>query len=130
MRSSGTTWHEPKGGTQTSDVRQATPAQAGLQFTAVDSDPPTHVGPRVFHSGHVRVHIAAVPSQDAALALWRNLADREPDLLSDRNPVIRKRHGSAREPWNLGTGGFQDVAAAENFCRLLRERGPDCTVGL
>jgi hypothetical protein len=79
--------------------------------------------------GDIKVHIAAVPTRLSALALWKNLTDVAPDLLTGRTPVV-KRTGFGRVSWTLGTGGFHDVAAAEQFCQLLRGRGPNCAVGL
>jgi hypothetical protein len=128
LHPSGSLWHESK--TQfAGKVRQATPQQAALQFTQFTDTSPEPPAP-ARSSGRVRVQIAAAPSEGAALALWHNLSDREPDLLADRKPVIRKRRGNTAAPWDLGTGGFQDAAAAEQFCRELRERGPDCAIGL
>ena len=79
--------------------------------------------------GDIKVHIAAVPTRLSALALWKNLTDVAPDLLTGRTPVV-KRTGFGRVSWTLGTGGFHDVAAAEQFCQQLRDRGPNCAVGL
>ena len=79
--------------------------------------------------GDIKVHIAAVPTRLSALALWKNLTDVAPDLLTGRAPVV-KRTGSGRTSWTLGTGGFHDIASAEQFCQLLRNRGPNCAVGL
>jgi Flp pilus assembly protein TadD len=80
--------------------------------------------------GAIKVRIAAVPSQSAALALWQNLTGLVPDLLSGRTPLVKMEKDHGKFAWRLGTGGFQDVAAAEQFCRKLRERGPNCTLGL
>jgi len=80
--------------------------------------------------GAIKVRIAAVPSQSAALALWQNLTGLVPDLLTGRTPLVKMEKDNGKLAWRLGTGGFQDVAAAEQFCRKLRERGPNCTLGL
>jgi hypothetical protein len=80
--------------------------------------------------GTIKVRIAAVPTRSAALTLWQNLAGMVPDLLTGRTPLVRMAKDHGHMGWRLGTGGFQDVAAAEQFCRRLRERGPNCTLGL
>jgi len=80
--------------------------------------------------GQIKVRIAVVPSRSAAMALWQNLAGLVPDLLNGRTPLVRMEKDHGHAAWRLGTGGFQDAAAAEQFCRRLRERGPNCVIGL
>jgi hypothetical protein len=80
--------------------------------------------------GTIHVHIAAVPSRAAALTLWQNLVGMEPDLFNGRKPVVQETKDHGHPAWHLGIGGFQDVASAEQFCKQLRLRGPNCQVGL
>jgi Flp pilus assembly protein TadD len=81
-------------------------------------------------NGTIQVRIASVPNRSAALTLWQNLAGMEPDLFNGRTPVVQEANERGKLEWHLGTGGFHDVASAERFCRQLRLRGPNCTVGL
>jgi Flp pilus assembly protein TadD len=126
-----TSWRETRIPQRLVTMRQPQPQPEAIahQFAAVTADEPPPEPPAV-HSGHVRVRIAAAPTHGAALALWDNLTNREPDLLGDRKPVISRREGGPGGRWRLGASGFQDVSAAENFCRELRARGPECAVGL
>jgi Flp pilus assembly protein TadD len=113
------------------------PPPAPQQVATVDTaPPPSAVGPASVavteptDNGAIRVRIAAVPTQSAALAMWQNLTGLVPDLLTGRTPVVKMDQDNGKPAWRLGTGGFRDVAAAEQFCRKLRERGPNCTLGL
>jgi Flp pilus assembly protein TadD len=118
-------------------VVAAAPSPAPQQVATADTAPaPSAVGPASVavteptDNGAIKVRIAAVPSQSAALALWQNLTGLVPDLLTGRTPLVKMEKDHGKLAWRLGTGGFQDVAAAEQFCRKLRERGPNCTLGL
>jgi Flp pilus assembly protein TadD len=80
--------------------------------------------------GTIKVRIAAVPSRSAALTLWQNLVGMEPDLFNGRTPLVREANERGHLAYHLGIGGFENVAAAEQFCRLVRLRGPNCRIGL
>lgn len=100
-------------------------AKPGASMVPIASMGVTERGP----DGTIMIHIAAVPTRLSALALWRNLTDIAPDLLTGRSPLVI-RTGFGRISWTLGTGGFKDSATAEQFCQQLRDRGPNCDVGL
>jgi len=80
--------------------------------------------------GNIKVSIALVATKSEAAALWQNLAGMLPDLLDGRAPMMKFARDHGRPAWHLGTGGFTDVASAEEFCRQLRGRGHDCAIGL
>jgi Flp pilus assembly protein TadD len=122
------------------EVTPAAPAAASpgaALASANPAAPPAAGGPTTpiaiiepADDGQIKVRIAAVPTRSAALVLWQNLAGMVPDLLNGRSPLVKFTRENGRMAWRLGTGGFRDVAAAEQFCRQLRERGPNCTIGL
>ncbi len=101
----------------------AAPAPGGVEPASMTVTEPSD-------AGKIKVRIAAVPTRSAAMTLWQNLAGIAPDLLTGRTPLVRMARDNGHTSWHLGTGGFQDVAAAEQFCRKLRERGPNCAIGL
>jgi len=79
--------------------------------------------------GTIVVRFAAVPSRSDAMAVWKQMAGDVPDLLSGRSPVLAMA-ADQDAPWTIGTGGFQDKAAAQAFCDELRARAQSCAVGL
>jgi Flp pilus assembly protein TadD len=80
--------------------------------------------------GRIEVRIATVPTRPAAMTFWQNLTGMAPHLLTGHMPLVRFTKEQGHAAWRLGTDGFQDAAAAEQFCRQLRKYGPDCVLGL
>jgi hypothetical protein len=76
------------------------------------------------------VQVAGNFSQSRALASWRSLQQRHPDVLGDREPlIVRKRNRS------LGTRPMINVRipaptreAANDLCRQLQQAGAPCIV--
>jgi hypothetical protein len=76
------------------------------------------------------VQVAGNFSQSRALASWRAMQERHPDVLGEREPlIVRKRNRS------LGTRAMINVRigaptreAANDICRRLRDEGAPCVV--
>ena len=99
---------------------------AGAQNLAQEYIPPA---PSQDH-GHVRVQLAALASQDAALREWERLAHRMPTLFEGRRPIFAEAHVSGHTFWRVRTAGFASVPDAARFCSDVRARGAACTVAL
>lgn len=99
---------------------------AGAQNLAQEVNPPA---PPQEH-GHVRVQLAALASQDAALREWERLAHRMPTLFEGRRPIFTEARVSGHTFWRVRTAGFASVPDAARFCSDVRARGAACTVAL
>jgi hypothetical protein len=80
--------------------------------------------------GHVRVQLAALDSQAAALREWEHLAHRMPALFDGRRPIFAEAHVNGHTYWRVRTAGFVSVNEAAQFCHNVRARGAACTVAL
>ena len=74
------------------------------------------------------VQLAAVDSEPAAKAEWQRLAHKYGDLLDGRSPTISKIEHAGKIFWRVRTGGFGDVAQAEQFCARVKAKGGGCSV--
>jgi hypothetical protein len=79
-------------------------------------------------SGSMQVQLAALETQEAALAEWQRLAKRMPDLLGPRRPAVVQAQHDGKTIWRLRTGGFSDTAAATTFCTQVRAKGAGCAI--
>jgi hypothetical protein len=78
--------------------------------------------------GHVRVQLAALGSQEAALREWDRLAHRMPALFDGRRPIFAEAHVNGHTFWRVRTAGFVSVIEATQFCNDVHARGAACTV--
>ena len=78
--------------------------------------------------GPVRVQLAALDSQDAALREWERLAHRMPTLFDGRHPIFAEAHVNGHTFWRVRTAGFTSVTEATQFCNDVHARGAACTV--
>jgi hypothetical protein len=118
-----------------------TPAPAAPQQTAMNVPPPSTAAAAVHNlaqeytppvqsdeHGHVRVQLAALDSQEAALHEWEHLTHRMPGLFDGRRPIFVEAHVNGRTYWRVRTAGFGSVTEANQFCDDVRARGAACTV--
>ena len=89
---------------------------------------PAVAAPEPAVAGSMQVQLAAVETQEAALAEWQRLAKRMPDLLGPRRPAVVQAQHDGKTIWRLRTGGFSDTAAATAFCTQVRAKGAGCAI--
>jgi hypothetical protein len=85
---------------------------------------------RSAEQGDVRVQLAALDSQDAALRQWAHLAHRMPGLFQGRRPIFAEAHVNGHTYWRVRTAGFNSTEEATRFCNDVHARGAACTVAL
>lgn len=79
--------------------------------------------------GDWRVQLAALRSHDDAIATWKRLAKRHPDLFADRSPVVTGTDLLKKGTYHrLRTGGFESRAEASSFCTKVKARKLECIV--
>ena len=120
-----------------------TPAPAAAQQTALNM-PPASASAAAVHNlaqennppgstaarSHVRVQLAALGTEGAALHEWEQLTHRMPGLLNGRRPIFAEAHVNGHTFWRVRTSGFESVTEATRFCNDVRARGAACTVAL
>jgi hypothetical protein len=99
---------------------------AAVHNLAQEYSPPARPAER----GNVRVQLAALGSQEAALRQWEHLAHRMPALFDKRRPIFAEAHVNGHTFWRVRTAGFDSAADAARFCNDVRARGAACTVAL
>lgn len=76
----------------------------------------------------VNVQLAALPTELAAYQEWKRIAQRWPNLLDHRRPLVSRTVHDGHVFWRLRTGGFDNVRAASTFCAQLHAKGAACSV--
>jgi hypothetical protein len=115
-------------------VLSAPAVNAPAAPVAVPRNPPAAVPaaqalrPAPATAGIAQIQLAAVGTEDAAMAEWQRLAKKLPDLLGNRRPVISRTERDGKTYWRLRTSGFTDVAQANAFCGQLKSRGANCAL--
>jgi hypothetical protein len=84
--------------------------------------------PPVERHGHLRVQIAALNSQEAALREWDHLTHRMPSLFARHRPIFEQAHVNGHTYWRVRTAGFASVSEATKFCEDVHVQGGSCTV--
>jgi hypothetical protein len=120
-----------------------TPAPSTSQQTAMIIPPPS-AGAAAVHNlvqeynppiqpaehGQVRVQLAALDTQEAALHEWEHLMHRMPKLFDGRRPIFVQAHVKGHSFWRVRTAGFVSVTEATKFCHDVHAEGAACTVAL
>ena len=90
------------------------------------ASPAAHPGT---HPGKFEVQFAAVPTHDAAQAVWQHLREKMPTLLGGRQPTLIKVDHDGHVFWRVRTGGFPDEPQAIVFCHQVQAAGAACVLG-
>ena len=77
----------------------------------------------------IQVQFAAVPTQDAAQSIWRQLQAKIPTMLSGRQPAFIRVERNGEVFWRVRTNGFSDEAEASAFCHRAQAAGVACSLG-
>lgn len=75
-----------------------------------------------------QVQLAALTTEQAALAAWQRLEKRLPEVFGGRKPAVIKYEHDGKTLWRLRTGGFADPAQAASFCDRVKAKGESCTL--
>jgi len=79
---------------------------------------------------HFAVQLTAASSETAALAHWRRLQRKLPQLISGRAPAVIMAEIDGRSLWRLRTGAFSNRAEANAFCTRIQTEHAQCWVVL
>ncbi len=79
-------------------------------------------------AGAGQVQLAALGTQEAAMAEWARLQHRMPDLLGNRQPAVLRFDRAGKTYFRLRTGGFANLAQATAFCEQVRTKGSGCSI--
>jgi hypothetical protein len=80
--------------------------------------------------GPVRVQLAALDSQEAAMREWEHLTHHMPALFDGKRPIFVEAHVNGHIFWRVRTAGFVSVTEATRFCADVHAQGAACTVAL
>lgn len=72
------------------------------------------------------VQLGAFPDEALAVAEWRSLVGRFPDLLEGTERRIERVDREDRTFWRLRAGGFPDLADARRVCAALTAGDAEC----
>lgn len=115
---------------------QATAPAAQAPATSAQPAPPaaksaapaTPAQPTPAAGTQTQVQLAALETEQAAMAEWQRLAKKYPDLFANRRPAVSRTEHDGKTFWRLRTGGFADMAAATSFCTQLKAKGGACSL--
>jgi hypothetical protein len=107
----------------------AAPKTAQAKPPAIEAKPQTVEASHPAAVGHApMIHLAALPSEEAARAEWAQLAKKMPELLNGRQPNFSRIERDGRSYWRVRIAGFADVAQARGFCDRVHAKGGGCSV--
>ncbi len=76
---------------------------------------------------HVQVQLAAMASEPAAVAGWKLIQNRLPELRG-RKPIIERANPGKPTLWRLRLDGFDNSMQAQEFCQHVQANGFACVI--
>ena len=113
--------------------RPGTAGAVAMVTRASATDMPASLGPRTAEvdpdgigSGSRLVQLGAFDSRDEADAVWSSLSASYYDYFALHPKVVEEATANGKTFYRLRAFGFDDLAAAQNFCAMLVAAKVDC----
>jgi len=85
--------------------------------------------PRNDAAGEYVVQVSSLRSEADARASFRSLQEKFPDLLGDRDAIVRRADlGTKGIYYRAMTGPFASAGEADQFCSSLKAAGGQCII--
>ncbi|HYP63440.1 MAG TPA: SPOR domain-containing protein [Acidocella sp.] len=118
----------PPGATATAPAQPGQPAsQTAAEPASATANPPSPV-PGVQPPAPAQIQLAAVADEGKAEAAWTQAAQKAPDLLGSKSPIILPAVVNGQSVWRVRVAGFASAADAKNLCAALTAKGVACLV--